>query len=74
MPNQLSREKTRVSYAENVDILNAMKAVAYDRDVTLTHIIREACAEYIKKGTGSTFMRNLSPTATAFLNEKNPKA
>jgi len=49
MPNQLSRNKQRISYAEDREVLEKLLAICRREHCTLTEVIREAVALYLKE-------------------------
>ena len=51
MPNKLSTDKVRISYAEDVEVRRALERLAKQRDVPLSDLVKEATGEYLAKRT-----------------------
>lgn len=49
MPNKLDPNKRRVSYAEEIETLEQIKAVMEETGETQTDIIRKAVAEFLAR-------------------------
>jgi len=49
MPNQLSRKKQRVSYAEDREVLEDLMEICRKESRTRTEVIREAVAQYLEE-------------------------
>ena len=49
MPNQLSKDKVRISYAEDAQLREALDRLAKERGVTLSELVKEVTGEYLAK-------------------------
>lgn len=49
MPNQLSKDKVRISYAEDAQVREALDRLAKKRGVSLSELVKEATGEYLAK-------------------------
>ena len=49
MPNQLSKDKIRISYAEDAQVREALDRLAKERGVPLSELVKEATGEYLAK-------------------------
>lgn len=53
MPNKLSKDKVRISYAEEAEVRVALEKLAKKRGVTLSEVVKEATGEYLVRRAGS---------------------
>ena len=49
MPNQLSESKKRMTYSEFQDVYEELKTLALDSRQDVSHLIRQATNDYLKK-------------------------
>ena len=49
MPGKLAKDKQRISYAEMRDTVTALQKTAKARGVSVSHLIRQATAEWRKR-------------------------
>ncbi|MDR2980717.1 MAG: hypothetical protein LBV12_00555 [Puniceicoccales bacterium] len=49
MPNKLSKNKVRVSYAEDAEVRQQLERLAKTRGQKLTDLLKEATNEYVQR-------------------------
>lgn len=61
MPNKLSKDKVRISYAEDAEVRYALEKLAKKRGATLSELVKEATGEYLARRSGKPAGRGSKP-------------